>query len=533
MDIKRRKKNSVDGGTEQLTPLTPTLPSLNDFVALHHVLSSTSQALPFDTNDDTVAQVHSSDVAISSDGAICVHAAATSSSKTLADKTNISSHVLLPQQLRPDYEVLLSPHVESGIGLRFEVRNIATASNASCEIAIAGSFSRHPKSGSQLPAETSGMIVLGDSLIGVNDKDLSQNSFAEIIDIVRNVINESAQTNVPLKLKFQPILVHQPPPPICTEPKTVAAPSTPPVFTSEVGTSPSTPIVAGGPQTFDNLSDLGDFNENVEPSHTIHNEAANDTNPTTMSQEVMVPYDDYINASATTKTPVSSVKPTKSHCLYDAYTLMDIKNEAVLKNYSLQISIANDLTNSLIKYVQSNGLHTFFQDAVFRYHGDKLTKKTITKGRTRIGNEYRVLEYGKSKNAKPSWQLIKFPSMDTDMVWVFPSDPQGHEELKKILMQNGFGGVLAAIAEREQNCVDHLTILNLSFVVTRKNTKLNFHLDYEPALQGHAWNVIVPLELVRGSGPELVLKPSVASTLHQEAQYQKHTAIIYVLRYAI
>jgi len=119
MDIKRRKKNSVDGGTEQFTPLTPTLPSLNDFVALHHVLSSTSQALPFDTNDDTVAQVHSSDVAISSDGAICVHAAATSSSETLADKTNISSHVLLPQQLRPDYEVLLSPHVEFGIGLRF------------------------------------------------------------------------------------------------------------------------------------------------------------------------------------------------------------------------------------------------------------------------------------------------------------------------------------------------------------------------------------------------------------------------------
>ena len=212
---------------------------------------------------------------------------------------------------------------------------------------------------------------------------------------------------------------------------------------------------------------------------------------------------------------------------------MDIKNEPALNTYSLQISIANDLTNSLCQYVHSNSLHTFFQDAVFRYHGDKLTKKTITKGRTRLGNEYRVFEYGKMKNVKPSWQLIKSPSMDTDMVWVFPNDCMGHEELRDILMRNGFGEVLAAIAEHDQNCVDHLTILNLSFVVTRKNTKLNFHLDYEPALQGHAWNVIVPLELVRGSGPELVLKPSVASTLHQEAQYQKHTAIIYVLRYAI
>ena len=116
--------------------------------------------------------------------------------------------------------------------------------------------------------------------------------------------------------------------------------------------------------------------------------------------------------------------------------------------------------------------------------------------------------------------------MDTDMVWVFPNDCMGHEELRDILMANGFGKVLAAIAEHEQNCVDHLTILNLSFVVTRKNTKLNFHLDYEPSLQGQAWNVIVPLELVRGGGPELVLRPTLASNLHQEVKYQKHTAVI-------
>ena len=183
MDIKRRKKNSADGGTGQLTALTPTLPSINDFVALHHVLSSTSQALTFDNNDDTVAQAHSSDVPLSSNGSICVHTAATpSSNKTLAVEANIPSRVLLPQQERPEYEVLLSPHVDFGIGLRFEARNVASASNAVVQGAIAKSFIRHPLSGSIMPAEESGMITLGDSLVGVNDLDLSQCSFEEIIE---------------------------------------------------------------------------------------------------------------------------------------------------------------------------------------------------------------------------------------------------------------------------------------------------------------------------------------------------------------
>jgi hypothetical protein len=184
MDIKRRKKNSADGGTGQLTALTPTLPSINDFVALHHVLSSTSQALPFDNNDDTVAQAHSSDVPLSSNGSICGNAAATPSlHEKLAEEAHIPSRVLLLQQQRPEYEVLLSPHVDFGIGLRLEARNVASGSNGVFESAIAGSFKRHPFSETQLPAEKSGMIMLGGSLIGVNDKDLSQNSFAEIIDI--------------------------------------------------------------------------------------------------------------------------------------------------------------------------------------------------------------------------------------------------------------------------------------------------------------------------------------------------------------
>ena len=97
---------------------------------------------------------------------------------------------------RPEYEVWLSPHVEFGIGVRFEARNVASASNAIVQGAIAKSFIRHPLSESIMPAEESGMITLGDSLVGVNDLDLSQCSFEEIID---NTKRNIGRANVPLK----------------------------------------------------------------------------------------------------------------------------------------------------------------------------------------------------------------------------------------------------------------------------------------------------------------------------------------------
>lgn len=120
---------------------------------------------------------------------------------------------------------------------------------------------------------------------------------------------------------------------------------------------------------------------------------------------------------------------------------------------------------------------------MFGYHSDKLTKKTIRNEKTRL-NQYRVFEYGQYKFAKPLWGLVKSPSLDMDMVWVNSYDIMGHEAIQDVLMGNGIGDMLAAIAEHEQNHVDHLSILNYSFLVTRKNARLNFHLvrESEPEL---------------------------------------------------
>jgi len=106
--------------------------------------------------------------------------------------------------VRLDYEVMLAPHADFGIGLRLESRS--TLYNPySVEIAIAGSFKKHPLTGSLLPAEKSGRITLGDSLIGVNDIDLSRNTFDDIIETVRNIGSQAAKSGALLKLKFRPL----------------------------------------------------------------------------------------------------------------------------------------------------------------------------------------------------------------------------------------------------------------------------------------------------------------------------------------
>ena len=104
---------------------------------------------------------------------------------------------------RSEYEVNITPHHDFGIGLRLESRS--TPNNPlTNEVAIAGSFKKHPLSGSRLPAEKSGMIVIGDALVGVNGVDLSSKTFDEVIDTVRQESANVAKRNLPLKLKFRP-----------------------------------------------------------------------------------------------------------------------------------------------------------------------------------------------------------------------------------------------------------------------------------------------------------------------------------------
>jgi hypothetical protein len=97
-----------------------------------------------------------------------------------------------------DYDVMITPHPDFGIGLRLEAQIDGMP-------AIAGSFKTHPLNKGQLPAEKTGMIVLGDELVSVNGITLEGISFDVIIATVRQVGAESPKGS-PICMRFRPAI---------------------------------------------------------------------------------------------------------------------------------------------------------------------------------------------------------------------------------------------------------------------------------------------------------------------------------------
>ena len=97
-----------------------------------------------------------------------------------------------------DYEVMLTPDPDFGIGLRLEAQIDGMP-------AIAGSYKKHPLNRGALPAESTGMIVLGDELVSINGISLEGMSFDDIIATVRQV-GTDAPAGSPICMKFRPAI---------------------------------------------------------------------------------------------------------------------------------------------------------------------------------------------------------------------------------------------------------------------------------------------------------------------------------------
>lgn len=97
-----------------------------------------------------------------------------------------------------EYEVMITPDADFGIGLRLEAQLDGMPS-------IAGSFKKHPISGGKLPAERTGMISLGDELLSVNGVSLEGIPFDDIIGTVREVGSDTTPGE-PLCIRFRPVV---------------------------------------------------------------------------------------------------------------------------------------------------------------------------------------------------------------------------------------------------------------------------------------------------------------------------------------
>jgi hypothetical protein len=94
-----------------------------------------------------------------------------------------------------EYDVSIAPDPDHGLGLRLESLDDG-------DPAIAGSFKKNPITGSDLPAERTGLITVGDELVSANGVNLEDKTFDEIINTVREFGASSSPGN-PIRMRFR------------------------------------------------------------------------------------------------------------------------------------------------------------------------------------------------------------------------------------------------------------------------------------------------------------------------------------------
>lgn len=91
----------------------------------------------------------------------------------------------------------------------------------------------------------------------------------------------------------------------------------------------------------------------------------------------------------------------------------------------------------------------------------------------------------------------------SDMHWVSPADEKGHEGYLKILTENGFLSVLNIIGN--ELGLDGLVAYQLTFIVVSHCEQGFMHHDTHNT-GDRTYNVIIPLQTVEDSPPELIIQ---------------------------
>jgi len=120
---------------------------------------------------------------------------------TPPQSSNVPQQIVVSEQeeretTNGEYEVVLTPHPQKGIGL-----NLGGQDNGLPPFVV--QFMRSPSTSSDqgiLPAEQCGLVQPGDEILGINDIDLRKFSFLEVCERIRSVCLSGKH----IKLKFRP-----------------------------------------------------------------------------------------------------------------------------------------------------------------------------------------------------------------------------------------------------------------------------------------------------------------------------------------
>mmetsp|Transcript_44 Transcript_44/g.60 ORF Transcript_44/g.60 Transcript_44/m.60 type:complete len:306 (-) Transcript_44:522-1439(-) len=114
----------------------------------------------------------------------------------------------------------------------------------------------------------------------------------------------------------------------------------------------------------------------------------------------------------------------------------------------------------------------------------------------------------------------------SDMHWISPADEQGHEDFLKLLRENGFLGVLNVIGN--ELGLDALVAYQLTFIVVSHCEQGFIHHDTHN-IGDRTYNVIIPLETVEDSPPELIIQGTDEPVFTQgRLNYEENIGILHL-----
>lgn len=118
-----------------------------------------------------------------------------------------------------------------------------------------------------------------------------------------------------------------------------------------------------------------------------------------------------------------------------------------------------------------------------------------------VEDEYKFFDLGGFK-----WFAQRPASKwNSDMHWISPADEKGHEAYLKLINENGFLSMLNSIGDTLD--LDGLTAYHLTFIVV-SHCEMGFVHHDTTETGNKVFNVIIPLEFVPDSPPELIITDS-------------------------
>jgi len=173
-----------------------------------------------------------------------------------------------------------------------------------------------------------------------------------------------------------------------------------------------------------------------------------------------------------------------------------------------RVSLPPELLRAMKEYCDTNGLTELARHYILS------EENNISPG----GEEYLTLKDGLLWYAQRPAKKWK-----SDMHWISPANEETHEAYLKLINENGFLSVLNYIGDKLG--LDSLVAYHLTFIVVSHCERGFLHHD-TTGTDGKVFNVIIPMEMVDGSPPELIITKFDDDHVKGRLKYQTNVAVL-------